>query len=247
MKRGDTIKMANSTKQETKKDRNYEQVKQSIININRDVILKQTEVRSELFVAVQVLRDEKKDRKAITEQLKNDFVNTGILGKTLVYDVVKEAFASEAELEQIKQQKEQALAKRRQIIAANTSGQSVTQEEEGDDGNEDFSSIRENAKKNMLTKNVRKGSAQMQKMNPDVIGKTELEGDEDEDIDLTNTVNFDDDDDTGTLQEHGNTIVIDDPEHLEEIGKLINSKKAVVILVNKNLVPEGIKEGKSLT
>lgn len=240
------------TKMVTKDSPNKKQPRSYSV-IKEEIILKNSELRGLVQEAVQALRNEKKERKAITEQLKNDFVNTNIVGKTLIYEVIKESYATEEQLQEIQANKQRELDKRKRAIITNTTGggQQIVQEGgdgdgEDEDDDDDPASIREKAKKNLLNKNVRKSSSAMQKMAPNVMDDGLNDEDEDDNDNTSMGISQvdDDNDDYIPLREHGNNIVIEDEDHKRELKQILLEGDDPVIVVNKNLVPESVTRNK---
>lgn len=225
--------------------------------VKKDIITNHSQLRSLISEAINSLRSEGKEKKAVKEQIERELVQPGYLSKSLFYEVIKYEYATEEQKQEIEQEKE-AYRIKKKIAYATASGQTVVQEEgegagdDDDDEEDDPVKLRERAQQNQLTKNVRKASSAMQKVAPDVINQ-DLEDDEDDDDDDNDTglsseefADNNDNDDLVPLKEHGNQVVIEDKDHLTEIISLIEQNKAVIVTFNKNMVVEGIKAGKTL-
>jgi hypothetical protein len=191
---------------------------------------------------VSVLRTvEKKERQAITQQIKNDFLD--VLGKTTIYKYIKEIY--EEGLEKPDKQKIAIAADGSQILEDGEGGEGTGT---GGDDNNDIYSRRQQAKEDRENRTIKKGSSTMPKIKPSVVGGESLEEEEEEDEeqDKEQVQDFTEDTDITTLNE-SNNIVIEDQDHLREIAELLRQGKAVIIIVNQHLQVTGIAAGKSLT
>jgi hypothetical protein len=217
--------------------RSYKDAKDELIKLIHDQEEYNKNFREQLKLKIidmiRILRfAEKKDKKVIKEQIKNDFLQYNVegLGQTKLAELVEEEFNPNYLIE-----------KRKKRIAVSADGTQTLEEGEGGDGGDgddsptDIVSKRKQFMEDQNTKMIKKGSAQLPKIKPTVSGAEALEDEEEEEevfeeesTDVTNN------------------IVIEDEEHLIEIGKLIQQQKAVVIIVDQHLQVIGIQAGKSL-
>lgn len=199
----------------------------------------QRETKLLIIDMIRILRHkEKKDKSAIIEQIKNDFLPLQVYQKSALRNMVVEEFDPMSPL------------KKKQKIVVGADGSQVLEEGSDDDMGEDddIHTKREKAKDALLTKQVKKGSAQIPRVKPSLVNTQELEGDEEEEEE-----EFDEEEEgedvTGSvfqLQETNN-IVIEDEDHINEIIGLIKENKAIVVIVNQHLQVIGIQAGKKLT
>lgn len=232
-----------STTAANKKTRTYEEIKTSIIKRFGDL-------RKDLVEAIQVLREQGMDIKAVRAKLIDDLVKSNIAGKTVLYEIINREFATNEQIKKMDEQYAAKLEKQRRapeiMVTADGNSQAMQEVGSGDgDDDEDLSpsAIRErNGNNNFLDKNVKKANNQMLKNAPHV-NKTELETSDDDDeeedqlsVKTEYNVNYDNE----PLKEHGNNILINDPDHIEQIKRLIELGKSVILVVDKNLVPESI-------
>ena len=238
MEKGEYNKMTNSTNNK-KTTRTYEEIKESIINKSLEIVKRTKEIRLDLIDAIHALRAEKKDKKRVVEQLKNDFFLTGYVRKTMFHDVIKEVY--EPELWQ--KTKEQEEEKKKILVAA---GGQQEMSEGGNDSEEDRDSIREKAKKNLLSKSIGGTERKLRKTEAaTVTGLQELqnapddENDFEDDSQESNSVTYTQEESAPSYH----NVVIDNWEHIEKIKKIIANGDAIVIVVNNNNEPEEIESG----
>lgn len=230
--------MSNSNTTTKNKDRSYSEIKDSTI---KKIVTHASDLRVDLIEMIKALRAEKKDRAAVTQQLKNDFVIPKYLSKSFVLGIIREDYDALSPLEKEKKKIMIAAGTGDQMMDDNDTG-TGTGSTGGEGEEDDIITKREKAKQDMLTKSIKKGSSQMPKLKP-TVNSSELENDDDSEEEAEET--FDDDDTISTnVLKDVNNIVIDDLEHLKEIKDVIVQGYAVVIEVDKNLMLLGISKGK---
>ena len=244
--------------------KSYEQLKEELIQKvkEKDEYNKNYEKETKLIIMemITVLRVvEKKNKKLIFNTLLNDF--KPVFGKTTISKLIEEESNPLALLEKAKEKE-----KNKPIMIA-TDGSQISEEDQGDDqqgsgSEDDIHSKREQKRQEQISKNIRKGSSQIPKMKPSLIGKDTLEGDDDDEDQEQEgqgqgqeqqladspspqyeTEEYQTD---GGLLEKPTNIVIDDEQQIREIATIITQGKAIVITVDRNLEVTGIQEGKQV-